>query len=93
MLTNQVWRKYMNDPQVLYYFPDKFLKSVPSKQYFWQVFSKIKPIEYENFIDLATKRVVQMKKFTRNTIKVTEEALEVFKDFSNEDLDLLSDIK
>lgn len=74
----------------MFYFPDKFFKMIPPKDYFWQVFSKVKPIEYEGLITKAKERLVNMKHYTRNSINVTDEALDVLEDFYNDDLDLLS---
>ena len=74
----------------MYYFPDKFNRTIPPKSYFWMVFSKLKTTEYESLINMAKVRLTNLRKTTRNHIKVTEEALEVFTEFNNEDLHLLS---
>ena len=77
----------------MHYFPDKFAKTVPPKQYLWQVFAKIKQLEYQNVTELAKVRIIDLKKIIRNDIKVTDKALEVFREFIVDDIDLLSKIK
>lgn len=88
--TNNLWKKYIQDTNFMYYFPDKFYKTIPPKVYFWQVFAIIKPNEYKTVIETARNRVISFKKIIRNNIRMTEEALEVFNDFSDDDLNLLS---
>lgn len=74
----------------MYYFPDKFLKVVPPKEYFWQVYAVIKPEDYKSIIDKAKSRLITFKKIQRNNISITQEALAVFNDFNEEDISLLS---
>lgn len=89
-LTNVLWKKYKSDPSFLQYFPDRFLKTAPPKKYFWQVFAAVKPNEYNDTIIVAKNRASTFKKIVRSNIKLTDQALEVFNDFVDDDLNLLS---
>lgn len=75
---------------MIFYFPDKFHKTIPPKEYFWQVFSNVKPEEYDELISKAKERIISKRHHTRNNLRITDEALEVFAEFSNDDLGLLS---
>lgn len=75
---------------MMHYFPDKFLKGVLIKSYFWQVFAVVRPSEYKTAVESAKSRLISFRKFIRNSIRMTDEALEVLNDFSEDDLNLLS---
>lgn len=91
--TNELWNKCKADATITFYFPDKFLRVVPPKLYFWSVYSRLKPDEYNALIEKAKARVVALRKLVRNSIAVTEEALNIFNDFSDQDIDLLGNDK
>lgn len=82
--------KYNVDPHIIYYFSDKYAKSISPKLYFLSVFCQIRPTNYKELIEIAKTRQVNLKKITRNSIWVTEEVLMVFNKFTDEDLNLLS---
>lgn len=89
-MTNEHWKRLLNDDKFMQHFPNKFFKTVPPKDYFWQVYAVVKPNEYRQAIDKAYERLGTFKRLIRNDIKVTNEALEVFNDFSDSELFLVS---
>ena len=88
-VTAELWKIYRNDEKIIHYFPEKFRKAVPPKQYFWPVLSVIKPQEYDIYIKKARERVEVYRKIVNNNIKLTEEAIAVFEGFTMENLNLL----
>ena len=62
---------------------------MPPKEYFWYVYAQLKPTDYDTLISKAKTRIISLRKLVRNNVQVTAEAMEVFKEFSDEDLDLL----
>ena len=75
-----------------YYFPERFKKMPPPKDYFWRVYAVVKPDEYKTHLGKARGRILSLRKLVRNNIKVTNEALTVFNSFNEEDLSLLGNI-
>lgn len=68
-MTNIHWKRLLNDDNFMYYFPNKFYKTVPPKDYFWQVYSMVKPDEYKQAVDKAQERVGEIKKILEILLK------------------------
>lgn len=67
-------RTVRNEDSFMFYFPDRFRKIYPPKQYFWQVFAVIKPVGYNNIIERSKGRLLTLKKAINNSIRVTDDA-------------------
>lgn len=92
VFTNQLWSDYRDDETIMFFFPDKFKKAVPPKDYFWSVIAILKPDIYRNLIEKAKHRLGDLKKVINNNIILTEEANKVFEEFDGSELKLLSDV-
>lgn len=88
-LTNSIWATYRNDERVMRYFPEKFYREIPPKSYFWRISALVKPNDYDKFIIQANERVINTRRILRNSITMTNEAIQVFDTFTKEDLALL----
>lgn len=71
------------------HFPDKFYKTVPPKTYFWRVLAIIRPKDYDKYISQARNRIITVKKTVRNNIIMTDEAIRIFDNFTETDLNLI----
>lgn len=89
--TQILWRTLKNDKNFFIYFPEKFIKGCPPKNYFWHIFSIVKKDEYEKLLKNSENRLREFKKIKKNYLNLTQEALKVFEEFSEEKkLNLLS---
>ena len=80
-----LWTVLKKDSGFMKYFPDSCYKRMPSKDYFWKVFYSTKR---ESFKQLIGEKVNALKKKNRiksDTIRVTDEAYDIFKNFKFEE--------
>lgn len=91
-LTSTLRSVYKADKDFAKYFPDKFHKAVPDKRYFWRVLAMVKLAEYDRYINKARTRLVAITKSMRNSITLTDEAIKIFEEFSENDLNSLSEL-
>lgn len=89
MHINKLWNQYGSEPEFFKYFPDRFRKYPPSKNYFWKVFASYSPKIYQSLIESTKTKLLNKKIIKPNKITITEEAASVLNDFKNHDLQLL----
>lgn len=87
---NEIWGEYQKDESLFIYFPEKFSKYPPPKDYFWKVFSIVNPQKYAKIVDKSKINLVKHKRIKENEINITLEAEEILKSFKPDDLKLLS---
>lgn len=92
MYLNSMWKIYCNDPEFTAYFPNKFKETVPSKKYFWKIYSIVKKDEYDSLIDEAKFFLIRKKVIVLDKLTLTNEALDVFDYFEANTLNLLGNI-
>lgn len=85
-----MWHELKKEAFFASYFPDSCLKRVPEKTYFWQVFAVLKPNIYTSMLNEKIDSLKEKNKIKNDTIKLTEEAQEIFESFKfDSDISLL----
>ena len=73
------------------YFPDACHRRMPSKEYFWKVYYCNKKDNFKQIVGDKIKALKKKNRIKTDTIKVTDEALDILKNFKFEvNLALLS---
>lgn len=91
--TNRLWVKLKADQTFTRYFPDKFKKYTPPKEYFWKVYSQVFSEKFKNLVKSSEQTLRRIVNLKQENLSLTQEAIEIHKEFIEKSLTLLSKLK